>query len=389
MVRYLKFISSILFLSFLFGSCDKVGVTDEFEFQESEEAAVLNQFLTIPDQVNNYSDPDLPAFFNILPNIEQDNTPNENPVTNWGATLGRVLFYDVNLSANNTISCASCHVQSAAFSDNNILSEGFDGGLTGRNSMGLSNSMYYENGHFFWDERAGSLEEQVLMPIQDSVEMGLSLSELESKVADLPYYPILFTKVFGDEEVSSERIALSLSQFVRSIVSYQSKYDDGRAQVNRPEDNFPNFSDLENLGKRVFFSNQTECSSCHTSDIFVGDESRNNGLDAFVTDIGLGEVTGRNQDNGKFKSSSLRNIELTAPYMHDGRFETLEEVIEHYNSGIQNSPNLDNRLRTRNGNPIQMNLSNEEKAALVAFMKTLTDYELLRDEKFSDPFVNK
>jgi len=114
--------------------------------------------------------------------------------------------------------------------------------------MGLSNSMYYENGHFFWDERAGSLEEQVLMPIQDSVEMGLSLSELESKVADLPYYPILFSKVFGDEEVSSERIALILSQFVRSIVSYQSKYDDGRAQVNRPVDNFPNFSDSENLG---------------------------------------------------------------------------------------------------------------------------------------------
>ncbi len=277
-------------------------------------------------------------------------------------------------------------MQSAGFSDNKVLSEGFDGGLTGRNSMGLSNSMFYENGHFFWDERASSLEEQVLMPIQDQVEMGLTLDELETKVAEQPYYPILFSKVFGDAEATSERISLALSQFVRSIVSYQSKYDEGRARVNRPEDDFPNFSNLENIGKRVFFSNQTDCSNCHTSDLFVGDEARNNGLDAVITDLGLGKTTGRNQDNGRFKTGSLRNIELTAPYMHDGRFETLEEVVEHYNSGIQESTTLDNRLQ-RNGRPVQMNLTNQEKEALVAFMKTLTDYVLIEDEKFSNPFL--
>ncbi len=371
---------------FVLASCEELPGTNSEDQLETEEAAVLGQFLTIPDQADNYADPDLPAFFNLQPNTQQDNTPNNNHITDWGATLGRVLFYDVNLSANNTISCASCHKQEAGFSDNVVLSEGFDGGLTGRNSMGLSNSQYYENGHFFWDERAGSLEEQVLMPIQDEVEMGLTLDELETKVEAQPYYPVLFERVYGDEEVTSERISFALSQFVRSIVSYQSKYDEGRAQVNRPDDDFPNFSDLENLGKRVFFSRDTECATCHTSDLFVGDEARNNGLDAVITDLGLGEVTGRNQDNGKFKTGSLRNIELTAPYMHDGRFETLEEVVEHYNSGVQESPTLDNRLQ-RNGRPIRMNLSDLEKEALVAFMKTLTDRELTEDEKFSNPFI--
>ncbi len=383
-----KLFGFILIIAFFAPSCEELPGTDSEELEEIEEAAVLDQFLTIPDQADNYADPELPAFFNLGPNTEQDNTPNNNPVTDWGATLGRVLFYDSNLSANNTISCASCHLQEAGFSDPEVFSEGFDGGLTGRNSMGLSNSRFYENGLFFWDERAESLEEQVLMPIQDEVEMGLTLTELVIKVEEQPYYPILFERVYGNEEVTSDRIALALSQFVRSIVSYQSKYDEGRVQVNRPDDDFPNFSELENLGKRLFFSRETECSSCHTSDMFVGDEARNNGLDEILTDLGLGEVAGRNQDNGKFKTGSLRNIELTAPYMHDGRFETLEDVVEHYNSGVQDSPTLDNRLQ-RNGRPVRMNLSDQEKAALVAFMKTLTDYELIEDEKFSNPFIEQ
>lgn len=377
----------ILFTLF-FASCEVVPGTDAEELEQTEEAAVLGQFLTIPDQADNYADPDLPAFFTLDPNTDQDNTPNNNPITDWGATLGRVLFYDVNLSVNNTISCASCHVQEFGFSDPATLSEGFDGGLTGRNSMGLSNSRYYENGHFFWNERAESLEEQVLIPIQDEVEMGLTLNELETRVQTQPYYPTLFEQAYGDEEITSDRIALALSQFVRSIVSYQSKYDEGRDQVNQPTDDFPNFSDLENLGKRVFFSNQTNCSNCHTSDFFVGDEARNNGLDEVITDLGLGGFTGRNQDSGMFKTSSLRNIELTAPYMHDGRFEPLEEVVEHYNSGVQDNPTLDNRLQ-RNGRPVRMNLSDQEKAALVAFMKTLTDYELIADVKYSNLFVDQ
>jgi cytochrome c peroxidase len=382
-VLILRF-SGLLLLATLFITCDEVTLQET----DIEEAAVLDQYLNLPDQAYNYADPELPAFFNLLPNTQEDNTPANNPVTNWGATLGRVLFYDVTLSANNTISCASCHVQSAGFSDNTVLSTGFEGGETGRNSMGLSNSRFYENGHFFWDERASTLEEQVLMPIQDAVEMGLTLEELVVKVDSKEYYPVLFKKVYGDEEITTERISEALSQFVRSIVSYQSKYDEGRAQVAQPTDDFPNYTDPENLGKRVFFSPETNCSRCHTSDLFVGDEARNNGLDAVITDAGLGEVTGNDNDLGKFKVGPLRNIELTAPYMHDGRFETLEEVVEHYDSGVRNSQTLDNRLQ-RNGQPVRMNLSGQEKEALVAFMKTLTDYELIENEQFSSPFKNQ
>lgn len=383
MTRSLGF-TTLLFLLAI--GCSEAQLQTETD--DLEGAAVLDQYLNRPDQAYNYTDPELPAFFSLMPNTDQDNTPNDNPITNAGADLGRVLFYDKNLSANGAVSCASCHVQEAAFSDNVELSTGFEGGLTGRNSMGLSNSRFYENGHFFWDERASSLEEQVLMPIQDATEMGLSLDELETKLANQPYYPILFEEVYGDPEISSEKIADALSQFVRSMVSYQSKYDEGRAQVNRPEDDFPNFTEIENLGKRVFFSPATNCSRCHTSDVFVGDAARNNGLDAVITDLGLGATTGREQDNGKFKTGSLRNVELTAPYMHDGRFETLEEVIEHYNSGVQNSPTLDNRLE-RNGRAIRMNLTETEKDALVAFLRTLTDNDFITDEKYSNPFKDE
>lgn len=384
-----KSVLKLTLISILFFCCDEISEIQN-DLEELDEQVAIDEQLNLPDQVFNYANPELPAFFNDRDNRNEDNTPNNNPVTDAGATLGRVLFYDLNLSANNTISCASCHLQEAGFSDPNALSEGFNGGLTGRNSMGLSNATYYDNGHFFWDERAESLEDQVLMPIQDAIEMGLSLEELEIKVRAQSYYPVLFEDVYGDEEITADKISIALSQFVRSIVSYQSKYDVGRAQVNDPEDNFSNFSDLENLGKRLFFSNRTDCSNCHTSDLFVGDQARNNGLDAVLTDLGLGAVTGRDQDNGKFKTNSLRNIELTAPYMHDGRFETLEEVVDHYNTGIQNSATLDNRLRGGgrggNRNPVRMNLNNEERAALVAFMKTLTDPTLATKEKYSNPF---
>ncbi len=379
-----KYFLIIVFPLFLFIACEELNSSEE---EEIISTINLSEYLDLPSSTYNYTDIDIPDFFNLQPNTEQDNTPNDNQITDQGATLGRVLFYDKALSANNTISCSSCHLQEAGFSDPERFSIGFEGGLTGRNSMGISNARYYQNGHFFWDERAETLEEQVLMPIQDEIEMGLSLSELVSKVEGQPYYPVLFEQVYGDDEVTPDRISEALAQFVRSIVSYQSKYDVGRAQVNDPNQDFPNYSDIENLGKDVFFSGRGDCSRCHTSDLFVGDEARNNGLDDVLTDLGLGAITGRANDNGKFKVGSLRNIELTAPYMHDGRFETLEEVVDHYDSGVQASATLDNRLRQGNSNnPRRLNLSNQEKVALVAFMKTLTDNELANDEKFSSPF---
>lgn len=349
--------------------------------------SILNESLNLDENLEQYV-VTLPNYFLDNQLQDEDNTPNNNPVSNIGATLGRVLFYDQRLSANNTISCASCHLQANGFSDPGQFSTGFEGGLTPRNSMGLANARFYENGNFFWDERAASLETQVLLPIQDEIEMGLTLDEMEQKLQAEAYYQVLFRMVYGDEEVTANRVSLALAQFVRSMVSYQSPYDEGLAQVNDEEDNFPNFSASENRGKQLFFSNQTRCSDCHHTNAFVGDAARNNGLDALLVDLGVAGVTGNNNDRGEFKVNSLRNIALTAPYMHDGRFATLMDVVEHYNSGVQNSPDLDDRLRNNNNMVRRLNLSDADKQALVDFMETLTDDSFINNPKFSDPFIN-
>ncbi|MGB6220247.1 cytochrome-c peroxidase [Haloferula sp.] len=349
---------------------------------------------------HNYANPFLPD--NLLERqiIDQDNTPVGNATTDSGAYLGRVLFYDKRLSANHTISCSSCHVADHGFSDPRKFSVGFEGGLTGRNSMGLTNSRYYERGSYFWDERAGTLEEQVLMPIQDSVEMGLTLPELVARISAEPFYSDLFNEAFGTPSVDTDRISRALAQFVRSIVSGESKFDEAR------ETGFnQTFTAQENLGRRIFNGQNVgggnaTCATCHGSDNFVpGNFIRNNGLENPYVDKGLGEVTGRNQDEGRFKVPSLRNIELTAPYMHDGRFATLEEVVEFYNSEVVDHPNLAAQLREPPnppgpggpppgpGAPLRLNLTDTEKAALVAFMKTLTDTSVISDPKFSDPFL--
>ncbi len=343
--------------------------------------------LDLPAAYYNYASPDLPNHFRNGDVAQIDNTPGSNPVTDAGATLGRVLFYDKNLSANNTISCASCHVQANGFTDPEQFSLGFEGGRTGRNSMGLSNARYYDNGRFFWDERAETLEDQVLMPIQDAVEMGMSLDVLVTKLQGLDYYGNLFEDAFGTEEVTSDRISRALAQFVRSMVSYQSDYDIALAAAGGDERRpFNSFTELENMGKQLFFSGRTQCSNCHETATFSGDQARNNGLDAVITDTGREGVTGRNQDLGEFKVGSLRNVALTGPYMHDGRFETLREVVVFYNNGIQDNPGLDNRLRVQGGRVRRMNLNQTEIDALVAFMNTLTDNSFLTDPKFSDPF---
>ena len=372
-------------MSFLFLSCS----TDEeyIDLITATDQEVLNQTLNLPTDEFNYADVNLPNSFYDNNLMQEDNIPTNNRVRNQGATLGRVLFYDTALSKNNTVSCASCHDQSKSFSDGDRFSVGFEGGLTARNSMSLANARFYRNGRFFWDERASSLEEQVLMPIQDHIEMGLTLPELEAKLSLRRRYKILFNRAFGDTIITSERISRGLSQFVRSMVSYQSKFDDGLAQTRNPRTAFPNFTNSENRGKQLFFSPQTNCAQCHSTAAFIGDRARNNGLDAQLTDLGVGGITGRNNDLGEFKVPSLRNIEVTAPFMHDGRFTTLEQVIEHYNSGVQNSQNLDGRLRRGNG-VRRLNLSNTDKIALKDFLLTLTDRVFLTDEKFSSPFRN-
>jgi cytochrome c peroxidase len=357
---------------------------------ENNPANTVNQYLNLPETPFNYANQNVPNHIVNDPGLmAADNTPFNNPVTDDGATLGRVLFYDKNLSLNKTIACASCHKQDNGFSDPLVLSDGFDGGKTGRHSMGLVNARFYSNGSFFWDERAASLEEQVLMPIQDPVEMGLSLDTLVARVSNQPYYPFLFTNAFGDETVNTDRISDALAQFVRSIMSYQSRYDQGRAQVAAPNLPFPNYTQQENQGKNLFFNPQLGgCAGCHGTEGFVAPGPRNNGLDATnAIDQGVGGVNGVPALVGLFKSPSLRNISMRAPYMHDGRFATLNEVIDHYSTGVQNNPNLSAPLRQPDGTIKRMNFTAAEKAALIAFLNTLDDTSLATDEKFSDPFL--
>lgn len=339
--------------------------------------------LKLPESSFNYSDPMLPPSFLVPPIVDQDNEPDTNLTTDAGATLGRVLFYDKRLSANLSIACASCHQQEHGFSDPRKFSTGFEGGTTSRNSMGLSNARWYQRAHFFWDERAATLEDQVLQPIQNPVEMGMTLEGLTNRLAGEPFYATLFTSAFGTPEITSERISHALAQFVRSIVSTHSKYDEGVTV------RFANFTAQENLGRQIFFGRvgNATCSACHGTDNFVpGPNINNNGLENPYVDKGLGGITGRPQDEGKFKVPSLRNIALTAPYMHDGRFATLEEVVEFYNSGVVDHPNLSPPLRGPDGSPLRLNLSDTEKAALVAFLETLTDESITTNEMYSDPF---
>ena len=279
---------------------------------------------------------------------ELDNTPADNPISDHGATLGRVLFYDRQLSRNNTVACGSCHLQRTGFADPRRVSEGFAGGQTTRNAMSLAN-LRYSNilGHrpgFFWDERAATLEAQVLMPIQDKLEMGMTLPELEERLSAIPYYPPLFAAVFGSSQVTSDRVAKSVAQFMRSMVSMNSKFD--RASATRE-----GFSEQEKLGRSLFLNGadgiaEHGCAHCHVPPTFGMMKSLNNGLDMKYLDAGLGALDRPSNDpftpsnDGKFKAPSIRNIELSAPYMHDGRFKTLEAVVEHYSSGVHPHLNL-------------------------------------------------
>tara|TARA_R110002050_G_scaffold43127_1_gene103618 strand:- start:8941 stop:10080 length:1140 start_codon:yes stop_codon:yes gene_type:complete len=373
---------SILLLSVLLSllACKKDSTVEQ---TPSSSSAVLN----LPDTYFNYANPNLPDYYRNGPVAQSDNTPANNAISDAGATLGRVLFYDKNLSQNNTISCASCHQNSNGFSDQAVLSSGFENGSTARHSMSLANSRYYANRRFFWDERAQSLEEQVLLPIQDQVEMGMNLDSLFVKLKGLDYYQYLFSDAFSDGEINSQNISFALAQFVRSMVSYTSKYDVGRLQVANQNTNFPNFSAEENRGKALFLNPAIGCAACHGTDAFIAPGPRNNGLDLDNTaDLGVGGVTNNSNANGLFKVGSLRNIALTAPYMHDGRFSTLREVIEHYNDGVQNNPNLSAPLRLPNGGVRSLNLSSADIDALVAFLETLSDPVMLENERFSDPF---
>ncbi len=348
-------------------------------------ASATTNALGLPVTNYNYASPSLPANFLVNPILAEDNMMVNNTNTDLGAMLGRVLFYDKRLSTNQTISCSSCHQQAHGFSDPRQFSVGFDGSVGTRNSMGLSNARWYQRKKFFWDERAATLEEQTLMPIQNPIEMGMTLAALTNRLAAEPFYTNLFARAFGSTDVTTNRISRALAQFVRSIVTTQSKYDLGLTN------GFTNFTPEENTGRQIFFGlngNRATCALCHLTDNFVQTGGiDNNGLEFPFVDKGIGGITGVATDEGKFKVPSLRNIELTAPYMHDGRFTNLEQVVEFYNSGVVFNANLTPPLRAAGGNSaLRLNLTTAQKAALVAFLKTLTDTNLATDVKLSDPF---
>ena len=306
--------------------------------------------------------------------------------------LGRVLFYDKTLSLNNAISCGSCHKQAFAFSDNTAGSTGFQNLVTSRNSppiQNLSFNIFFPNPGsapvLFWDGRESVLKSMVMKPVFNHVEMGArSSSEIVSKLKQRPYYADLFMQAYGDEEITFDKISDALSSFTASINSDGSKFDQTGIQ---------DFSSVELEGFNLF-NGKYNCASCHNLNVPVGyyepagtTALLNIGLDLEYTDNGQGALNGNPADNGKFKIPNLRNIVLTGPYMHDGRFTTLEEVMDHYSVGIKDHPNLDVRLRDENGKARVMNITDSDRNAMIAFLNTLTDGSLITDPKYSDPFI--
>ncbi|MBP6180985.1 cytochrome c peroxidase [Flavobacterium sp.] len=348
------------------------------------------------NNLSNYANQTIPAY------ITKDNT-NGNSITDKGATLGRVLFYDKKLSSNNTISCSSCHIQANAFGDITVASDGINGTTT-RHSMRLVNTRFANENKFFWDERVASLELQTTQPIQNHIEMGFSgtngdenFSILISKLQNIGYYNELFKYVYGSEEITESKIQLALAQFVRSIQSFDSKYDSGRALAVNDNQNFTNFSAQENQGKNLFITppvfdatgsrtaGGVGCAICHAAPEFdIDPNTKNNGI--------IGVLNGTGIDITNTRAPSLRDLvklngEPNGPMMHTGNLITLQNVIGHYGT-INLAPgntNLDPRLKP-NGFGQQLNLNATEVNALIAFLKTLSGTNIYVDQKWSTPF---
>lgn len=318
------------------------------------------------------SDKDFPHEQNEIPELDLvDFTQTSGSfdrigVNDKAAALGRILFYDNRLSHNNTIACADCHKQGLAFADNSRFSTGLNSESTIRNSIGLTNVRYYN--FLFWEGQSENLDELVLNPVSNHLEMGMrNLDDLEDKLSSEPQYVKHFQEVYR-RGIDKELISDALTEFVRSLVSGNSKYDKGL------ESDFSNFSLSELNGIDLFFG-KALCSECHKGRNFTATwrSSANIGLDKVYDDQGAG--------NGEFKVPGLRNVELTAPYMHDGRFNTLEQVVDHYVNGVQDHPQLDWSLKN---NKIELN--EVEQLDLVAFLKTLTDHDFIVDSRYTDPF---
>lgn len=314
-------------------------------------------------------------------------TPEGFQLTNSKVQLGRMLFYETKLSSLNNQSCASCHGQADGFSDIDQFSEGSEGDFGDRQAMAVINLAWNNNG-FFWDGRSPSLAHQALQPIQNPLEMAETHANVISKLNEIQSYKNQFIRAFGDDEITADRMGKAMEQFMMTLVSNNSKYDKYLAGEEE-------LTESEERGRVLFFAEYNpffpedsgaDCAHCHGGFNFENDLYMNNGLDeeANFTDLGRFNVTELDEDKAKFKVTTLRNIELTPPYMHDGRFQTLEEVVGHYNDNISISPTLDQALLATTETGLM--LTEQDQVDLVNFLKTLTDESFVTNPEFSDPF---
>ncbi len=348
---------------------------------------ILTSILIIacqPDEVEVAKYDGTPYIFTFPENFGDPELPTDNALTIEGVKLGKMIFYEKAVSKDGTQSCATCHAQNTGFSDKDQFSKGVDGFLGRRHAMPIFNLAWHKTG-FFWDGRAATLREQSLFPIQDPLEMHETLENVVSKLSENKIYTDQFVRAFGNAEVNSSKISLALEQFMMTIVSFDSKYDQYLAKK-------VTLSESEERGRKLFFTEYNpffpelsgaDCAHCHSGPNFENGEFMNNGLnaDADFTDLGRYEVSKLAEDKANFLIPSLRNVAHTAPYMHDGRFKTLEEVIEHYNSGVKMSSSVSPLIV-----PIiakGLGLSAQDKIDLVNFLKTLSDNKFLTNPEYA------
>jgi cytochrome c peroxidase len=346
---HLKFNNKILlFFTLVFIGCEK-------------DIPVIEEYSYIPS----------PYILEIPFGFPEPEIPSDNPLTKEGVELGKKLFFDPILSQNNTHSCASCHFQSNAFSDPNQFSFGVDGAIGDKNASALVNIAW--NTSNFWDGRAITLEEQAFNPITNTQELHSSWREVVTKIKNNDNYRSLFLKAFNTFDIDSNHVVKAIAQFERTLISGNSKYDKFvRNEIN--------LTTSELRGLEIFNSEKGDCFHCHSYPLFTSNDFHNNGLDPESNlDEGRKNVTNDPFDKGKFKSPSLRNIELSAPYMHDGRFSTLEQVIEHYNFGGHKSLTIDPLMKKVE---IGLGLTSQNKIDLINFLKTLTDSSFINNNNF-------
>ncbi len=321
---------------------------------------------------------EIPEIFRI--NLPPPIIPKDNPLTVEGVTLGRKLFFDPILSADNTLACAGCHLPQNAFTDPRQFSLGIDGINGVRNAMPIFNMAWNFNENFFWDGRSKGLEEQALEPVINPIEMHNTWPNAINELEIHPEYPDMFLEAFGTDSITKEMVAKAIAQFERTIISGNSKFDQyllGKV----------NLTPLELRGIEVFMAEDGgDCFHCHgnpKNPLWTDNDFHNNGLDEIFTDLGQGEITGLFFHEGRFKTPSLRNLVFTAPYMHDGRFNTIDEVIEHYSSEVKLSHSIDPLMQHAAKGGVQM--TDEEKAALKAFLLALTDSSILTNPLYQAP----